>query len=191
MTTPKLRRLAAVLALLLVGCAEETNPFAALTTTGELAADGGGECGAVAIGPDLAITNAHCVVGGPVYYHAPGEREGRRVRLIYADEALDVACLRIETGLAGDPVAPIPVGVLATLESNVSGVVTGEFTKIYRGGVAEAALTSREGDSGSAVRIETGEVVGLLTGGFDAANGKATRSKVTPAEWAVALCPGV
>jgi hypothetical protein len=114
--------LAALLALS-TGCAAPTGPFAAMSEGSRLA-DGGGECGAVAIDAHHALTAAHCAGAGMEYF-APGESEGRPVRAVYTNKRLDIACVEVETGETGRAIGDLFEGAELTAEANVSGVVTG------------------------------------------------------------------
>jgi hypothetical protein len=146
-----------------MGCAGQTNAFPALSTTGELQADGGGECGAVAISADRALTSAHCVRdGGAVYYHAPGEAEGRKVRRTWIDEVTGGACLDVSTNTPPSELGSATAGDAIVLEGNVTGVSHGT---VSRRRVAD--VYAQQGDSGSALRsIATGAVIGLVRAGM-------------------------
>lgn len=172
-------------ALLAVGCAPKTNAFPALTTTGELADDGAGECGAVAISATRAITSAHCVRGaGSVYYHAPGEAEGRRVGRVWIDEKSGGACLEVETNTPPSEVMTAEQNEAIVLESNLSGVVHGNVRERNH-----AEVASRQGDSGSALRsLVSGAVIGVMWGGMTPGAAQDTSVVFTHAEKAVALC---
>jgi hypothetical protein len=167
------------------GCADRTNAFPALSTTGELQSDGGGECGAVVVSATRALTSAHCVRGGgPVYYHAPGEAEGRRVGRVWIDEKMSAACLEVETRSAPSEVATATTGEDVVLEGNVTGVSAGTATDDRH-----ADLRAQQGDSGSAVRsTATGAVVGVLWGSPTVGAQSDERVIFTPAELAVTLC---
>ena len=173
----------ALVALLATGCAQESNAFPALSSTGKLQADGAGECGAVAISPTRAITAAHCVKA-EVFYHEPGTANGRRVSRVWLGKQ-DIACLEVATGEADAPVGPAYQDSAVTLESNLSGVVGGFVADSWI-----ADLPSRQGESGSAVRDESGVVVGLVSAGIDAVKGHALKTKLASAEQAAGLCGG-
>lgn len=164
-----------------IGCATP-GPYGAITTTGERLDDGGGECGAVAIDASHVLTARHCVASGPVYFHAAGEADGRRVeRVILGDR--DIACLVVNTGSADVAVAPMYADAAVTMDGNVSGAVAGKTGEAW-----DVAMKSQRGDSGSAVRDVEGAVVGLVSKGMDPVNGHATITRLESAEAAFALC---
>ena len=174
---------ALVFACLALGCAGPTGPYAALSTTGSRLDDGGGECGAVALDATHALTAAHCVKSGPVYYHAPGSSEGTRVQAVSIGSR-DFACLRVKTERSDTaPLGELYPDSVLTLDGNVSGETVGVAGESW-----DVNLTSQRGDSGSAVRDESGAIVGLVSKGMDPVNGHATVTRIESAIEAAKLC---
>ncbi len=169
--------------LSLVGCASPTGPYAALSTTGSRLDDGGGECGAAALDATHALTAAHCAKAGTVYYHAPGSSEGTRVQAVTIGNR-DFACLRVKTERTDTAALGelYPEAVLR-LDGNVSGETVGVAGEGW-----DVNLVSQRGDSGSAVRDESGAIVGLVSKGMDPVNGHATITRIESAIDAAKLC---
>lgn len=172
--------LAALLALS-TGCAAPAGPFAAMSEGSRLA-DGGGECGAVALDAHHALTAAHCAGAGMEYF-APGESEGRPVRAVYANKRLDIACVEVETGETGRAIGDLFEGAELTAEANVSGVVTGRAADSWT-----VELPSQQGDSGSAVYDAAGALVGIVLGSAEDGVESTTQTRLGSARQAAELC---
>jgi V8-like Glu-specific endopeptidase len=168
------------LCLGLAACSSPSNHFGALTSEGELMADGGGECGAVAIDADHVITARHCA--GLAYYHPPGGGDARRVRAA-AIGSRDIACLTVRTDAPTAVVGPLYMDAALRLEGNVSGEVAGTVWDQWI-----AALPSQRGDSGSGVYDETGALVGIVSRGVNAVDGRAQLTALESAVKAAELC---
>ncbi len=169
--------------LSLVGCASPAGPYAAISTTDSRLDDGGGECGAVALDSTHALTAAHCARESTLYYHAPGSSEGTRVQAVSIGSR-DFACLRVKTERSDTaPLGELYPDSVLTLDGNVSGETVGVAGESW-----DVNLTSQRGDSGSAVRDESGAVVGLVSKGMDPVNGHATITRIESAIEAAKLC---
>lgn len=176
-----MNKLAALLALALVGCAAPSGPFAAISE-GSRMDDGGGECGAVALDENHALTAAHCLSDGALYF-APGESGGRAFHVAGVDRKRDIACLVVETGEAGHVVGDLYEGSALTAESNVSGVVEGRAGEGWT-----VDMPSQQGDSGSAVFSEDGSLVGLILGSAESGVTSTLRTRLGSARQAADLC---